>query len=240
MVDRTNQVRRVLAVYVVLILGSFGCAPVRLFSNLLHATGADLAPAEYDGLKGRRVAIVCVSDSLSYGPSTAATQLARNVGELLGAKVKDISIVPQRKVDEWFDQHDWENFDMPALGDGVGADAVLAIDLHNFSIYDGQTLYKGRADLEMVVYLAKREDDKESKDKGGEDEEKPSAKWRVDFRSEPPQIHYPQNAGITTTELSEPEFRRRFMGILSQRIARTFFAYDGRQDFAQDSSVLDR
>lgn len=230
--------RRVLAVAASLLVltSALGCAPFRLVANIVHATGAGMAPAEYKGLEGRRVAIVCVSDSLSYGPSTAATQLARNVGSILSTNVKDITIVPQKKVDDWYDKHDSDNFDMSALGEGVGADAVLVIDLHSLNIYDGQTLFKGRAELEMVVYRDNSSDDKKNKSTSNTDG---TSKWRVDYRSAPPQIQYPKNAGITTTEISETEFRRRFMSILAGRLSRTFYRHDPREDMPLDSPLLD-
>ncbi|MDA0659204.1 MAG: hypothetical protein O3C60_10215 [Planctomycetota bacterium] len=226
----------VVATSLLVLTAVVGCAPFRLISNVLHATGAGMVPADYKELEGRRLAIVCASDSLSYGPSAAATQLSRNLGALLAANVKDITIVPQKKVDDWYDKHDSDNFDVPAMGNGVGADAVLVVDLHSLNIYDGQTLFKGRAELEMVVYLANSSDDKKNKATSNTDG---TPKWRVDYKSAPPEIQFPRSAGITTTEISETEFRRRFMAILAGRLARTFYRHDARDDMPLDSPLLD-
>jgi len=214
-----------------------GCAPFRLLSNVIHASGAGLAPAEFAGLEGRRVAIICLSDSLSYGPSMATTQLARAVGANLTKQVKEISIVPQKQVDDWYDTHDSDNFDIPALGNGVAADAVLVVDLNRFSIYEGQTLFKGRAEVEVLVYMASENPD-ENEPAPGDAESEPPVKWRVAYRGSPPQIQYPKNAGITTTEISEKEFRRRFMAVLASRVSRTFYRYDRNEDMALDSALL--
>lgn len=222
--------------YLLLGMGLIACsAGCGLMANLLHAAKGNMIPAEYDGLRGRRVAVVCMADSLSYGPSAAATLIARRVSKLLDEGVKDVEVIPQQRVNDWFDQHDWNSFEAESLGNEVDADAVLVIDLMSFGLYEGQTLFKGRADMGLVVYT------KDPVEAGaGKSEDEESFKWHVSFENEPPQIHFPHSTGITTTELSENEFRRRFIDVVAHRVARTFFPYDVQENFAQDTVVISR
>ena len=41
--------------------------------------------------------------------------------------------------------------DFATLGKGVDADLVVAIEIDSFRLYDGQTMYKGRAKLSTTV-----------------------------------------------------------------------------------------
>ncbi len=40
------------------------------------------------------------------------------------------------------------------------------------------------------------------------------------------------------TDRSESEFRRQYMAVLAEHIARHFYAHDPRADFASDTNVL--
>ena len=48
-------------------------------------------PAEYAGLKGKRVAVVCVSEDSSYGTGSESLLLAREVEPLLSEAVAEIN-----------------------------------------------------------------------------------------------------------------------------------------------------
>ena len=193
-----------------------GC--VGLVSNLIHAAKGNLVPPKYSGLEGKRVAVVCVSNSEAFGPSPIAPVLADSINKLLERNVKRVKTVDQQAIADWIDENDWDYLDYTSIGRAVGAESVVAVDLDSFSIYDDKTLYKGRADLRIVVYDV--EADKQV------------------FASSPPQVQYPKNTGIHTTGLTEREFRRRFLGILANRIARHFYAYDVKEDFAQDTTLI--
>ena len=207
-----------------LLLAPFlGCG---LVANLIHAAGGNMVPAEYAGLEGRTVAIVCMSNSWgSHGQGSAAGQLADEISKQIRNNVEDVVVLPQRSIDDWFDRHDWSSYDMPELGDDVGANAIVTLDLASFSLHEGQTLYKGRADVEVVVYARGSIEKGKFVDDGT---------WRVDFQSERPLIEFPANSSTTTTEMSEHEFRRRFIAVLASRLARIFFPYELRDQIAPD------
>ncbi len=185
--------------------------------NVLAAIGyfthQDNQPAECSEvkLKGQRVAIVCRPVlQLQYADSAAAPALAAAVGQLLSKNVKGIKIVSPSEVAEWADGHDWKNY--PEIGRAVKADVVIGVDLEDFNLYKGQTLYQGSSDVHIWVY---------DMHNGGH---------RAWDKKVPP-IIFPANSEIPTTEKSESEFRRQYLGVLAQHVARHFYSFDPMEDF---------
>jgi hypothetical protein len=196
-----------------------GC--VGTLANLMHVATGNMVPANYTGLKGKRVAVVCVSNSESFGPSYASQTLANEVGKLLRAKVSEVTVISPQTVANWIDRNDWDSLDYKAVGRGVNADMVVAIDLNSFSLHENTTLYKGRAEFRVVVYDMQQ---------GGDEV----------FAYDPPEIQFPENAGVHTTEMSQENFRTQFLTILANRAARQFYAYDVQEDYARDTTLIRR
>ncbi len=214
--NRSYSIAAALVASVVL-ASSIGC--VGVIANLMHVANGNFIPAEFTGLEAKRVAVVCVSNSESFGPTEASVILARRVGSLLEQSVDEIQLIDEQQVGDWIDRNDWDYLDYAAVGRGVDAEIVVAIDLNSFSLHEGKTLYKGRADVSLVVYDMTQD-----------------AK-RV-FSTKPPQIQYPLNSGYHTTDISEEEFRRQFLGLVARRIARNFYRYDVKEDYAQDATLV--
>ena len=187
-------------------------------ANLIHAVKGNKVPAQFDGLAEKRVAVVCASQSESFGLRPIAPIIAKSVGDLLAANVHKISVVDQQEIDDWMDRHDWDGIDYLSVGRSVKADAVVAIDIDSFSLSDSATMYKGRSDIGLTVYDV--------------------ATGKVVYSNIPPQIQFPKNAVFHTADMSKREFRRRFLNVVSQRIARTFYPYDVQEDFAQDRTPI--
>lgn len=200
-----------------LLVGTSGC--IGTFANLVHVAQGNVNPPAFNGLKAKRVAVICVSPSESFGPAEASMLISRQVGKLIAANVKEVEVVQPREIERWIDENDWDYLDYKLVGRGVKADMVVAIDLSSFSLHEGKTLYKGRADVAVRVY---------DLNQGGEEV----------FVHQPSQIQYPENSGHHTTDMSEETFRRKFLAIVSGRIARQFYAYDMKEDFARDASVI--
>lgn len=194
-----------------------GC--VGTLANLMHAAQGNLVPARYAGLKGKRVAVVCVSDSQAFGPTAASIELQRRVTRLLSENVTEIQMVEAQEIADWIDRNDWDYVDYKEVGRGVDADMVVAIDLASFSLNEGLTLYKGRADVRVAVY---------DLENGGKEV----------FVHNPTQIQFPQNSGHSTTEMSAEAFRRKFLSVLSGKVARQFYSYDVKEDFARDATLI--
>jgi hypothetical protein len=57
------------------------------------------------------------------------------------------------------------------------------------------------------------------------------------YTSDLEEFTYPSTGGQYANETTEAKFRRLYLGILGKRVARQFFKYDPREDFALDSII---
>ncbi len=173
--------------------------------------------AEFGFLRQKRVAVVCQSvDFSQYRYPSVPKEIARQVNVLLARHVPKIEVIDQRKIDEWIDSNSFDEY--LEVGRALEADLVLGIDLENFSMYQGQTLYQGKANVRLMVYDCK------------------TGELLVDKPL--PQTVYPPNSVKTTSEIQETAFRREFVGILADQIARHFYAHDPRDYFAPDAAAM--
>jgi len=183
---------------------------------LFKGTNAD---ADYPGLKDKKVVVVCKPVvSIHYRNQNVSRELSQKVSALLQNNLKKhIKIVDQRKVNKWCDENTWEEY--TEIGKALKADMVVAIDLEGFSIFEGQTLYKGNANSTVHVFDCKA---------GGKE---------VFSKKMPPTI-YPPNASIPMSEKQEDQFRSEFVDILAVRVARHFYEHDAFDDVAVDAQSL--
>ena len=197
----------------VALLSSSGC--VNLASNILYAINGNKSPADYPGFKGKKVAIVCGSEKGLSNDATA-NLMTRYLESLLGKNVKEITIIPQDKVEKWLNTRGWHESDYAEIGKGVGADQVLAINIMNMTLRDGMTLYKGKADISVSVY--------DVADEG-----------KVVYRKSFPEFEFPKIGGPTVTDTTEARFHGLFLTVVSQRIAALFYDADPKEQFAIDA-----
>jgi hypothetical protein len=171
-------------------------------------------PAEFDGLRGKRVVVVCrpLTSSVYANPGVAK-DISGQVGLLLQQHVRHLELVDQRKVAEWMDENTWDDY--PEVGQALEAEMVLGIDLEDFSIYQGQTLYQGKANFAIRVYDCQT--------------------GALLFEKSPPQAVYPPNRGVATQDVQTSDFRREFVRFLSDQIARHFYPHDPGEYFAMDT-----
>jgi hypothetical protein len=215
--DRSRPPRRLVALLVVgfLTLAVSGCQ-LLLFTPMYLLKGLDV-PADYKGLEGKRVVVVCrPPTSLEYRYGSVDREIAKKVGGLLSENVKKIDVVKWSDVEQWIDEQDYE--DVEQLGKAVKAQMVVEIDLEEFSLDKGSTLRQGKANLSMTVY---------DMEDGGKDV----------FQKSLNEILYPFNGGVPVQEKPETEFRREFLTIVSERIGRHFYKHDPHADFASDSNA---
>lgn len=209
--------RRLMQVICCGLLASFsGCGPVATLAWLIH--GPEMVPAEFEGLKGKRVAVVCLDANSLGGPGGEADTVAKAVGILLGKNVSDARVVRPTEVADWLDTHGDDVTDYRDVGRGVKADMVVGIDLLTFNLHEGQTLLKGRAKVGVKVYDMK---------KGGE----------LVYEAAPKEINWPENGARHVTE-NEANFRTIFVGVLAERIARDFYPVELAQSFGTDARFL--
>lgn len=199
------------------ILPATGC--IGLVANLIHAGWGDRVPARFGGLEEKRVAVVCLARSSLYGPMNAADEIATLVEQSLAKRVELIQIVDQEKIQEWTDAHGWNQIDYQELGAGLQVDYVIAIDILSLSLHDGNTMYRGRTDVQVQVYdLAQ----------GG----------KSVYSEVLPQIVFPMTEGKHVTEVQEREFRRQFIEMVAAQIAHRFYNYDRTEDFGRDPTFV--
>lgn len=197
-------------------LGAAGCTQLLLTSMFLFK-GVE-TPPEFPGLKNTKTAVVCRPlVELQYSSSSAADQLARVTAMLLKSKIRKIELVSSQKIEQWTDENEWDDF--AEVGKAVKADHVVGIEIEQFSLYQGQTLYQGRARVKVTVH--------DMKNKG-----------EIVFEKAIPEIVYPPAGGISTSEKAEEEFRQQFTGVVADRIGRLFYPHDHRNDAALDSTAL--
>ena len=199
------------------IVSSGGCQG--LLTTVMYFTKGNNLPAEYDGLRGKKVVVVCrpLAD-LKYRDASVAKDLARQLGLLLHHNVRKIEVIDHRKVVQWTDENMWDEY--VEIGEALEAEMVVGVDLRGFTIYQGQTLYQGKANVVLGVYDC-------------------VAGRQPVFEKELPQAVYPPNTGIPTSEKPEAEFRREFVRLLADQIGRHFYPHDPHADYALDATALD-
>lgn len=197
-----------------MLVSTTGC--VRLAANLFNAIQGNERPPEYDGFKGKKVAVVCGTDR-GLGVDETSALLIRYVHAALNTNIKDIQLVRPEEVERWVDEHGWTESDYVEVGKGVKADQLLAIDVARLSLKDGATLYVGKCDLTVTVY--------DIQDGGA-----------ILYRKQIPEFMYPTMGGTTVTDVSEAKFRARFTAILANKVAGLFYPVDPTLDVALDAT----
>ncbi|MFM7185266.1 MAG: hypothetical protein ACKO4Z_10905 [Planctomycetota bacterium] len=188
-----------------------GCSTLLTAAYLLRP--ADV-PAEFNGLRGKHVAVACRPIvELEFSDAGSARELAGLVGSQLQSNVRRTRIIGQHEVARWIDENAW--VDYPTLGKALDADLVVGVDLEQFRLHEGSTLYRGRATARIRVF------DVATKD--------------LVFEKRIDDFAFPANSAIPATDRSESEFRGMFLQMLSQKVSRCFHAYESREVFAEDS-----
>jgi hypothetical protein len=195
---------------------SGGCT-TGLFT-LAYLIKGNSEPAECKLLKEKKVVVVCRSVvELQYRNARVEQDVAQQVGRLLKENVPKIKLVEHRKVAEWMDEHSWDDY--YDVGKALGADIVVGIDLEHFDLYQGQTLYQGRATAEIKVYDCKTKE--------------------LLWKKRPPRSVYPPNRVVQTSEKQESEFRQEFVHVLADQLGRYFYDHDPYTDFGLDSKTIE-
>ena len=118
----------------------------------------------------------------------------KQVSELLVENVKNIDVVNPREVDNWLDESDWGDF--KELAEAVHADKVVYIEMNDFELYKGKTLYQGQADVSVTVY--------DMKNNG-----------KLVWDRHLGEILYPTNSGIPAQDKPVQQFEREFVAIVA-------------------------
>lgn len=199
---------------VCIMINTTGC--VRLASNLLYAIKGRDNPAEFAGLEEKKVAVL-VSNNGVHTSDASSLVLARNVNLLLQSKVKKVRMISQDEVDRMVQDQQLGKVDPMQIGERLGADFVIDVDVSDLKLYDGKTLYKGQCSASVTAYKCK--DGKE-----------------ISFRKVHPEFIYPKT-GAPVTDMDEATFRRVYLMTLAERVSRSFYPYDPATDVARDAAI---
>ena len=216
--DRTNQKHYGLgpgfaSVLLVVLMASTGC--VSLLSNVLYVIKGKDAPAEFDELKGKKVAVL-VSNNGVHTWDAVSVVLAKNINLHLGTKVKKIQLVGQDMVEGVCQDQPLGQIDFEQVASRLGADYIIDASISDLKLREGQTLFRGRCTSSVVVY------------KKGE--------TAPVFRKSFPEYIYP-STGAPVTEMEESTFQRAYLTLVAGRIARVFYPYDPTEDVAMDAAI---
>jgi hypothetical protein len=189
-----------------------GCKSALQSFTLLYE-GYDI-PAEWDGLKGKKVAVVCKPlTSQDFSNSGAARALSEGICERLKTHIKDIHVIDPQKVANLVDEKGMEDY--LEIGKALKAEKVVAIDIESFGVLDGQTLFRGRSSVSIRVYDV--------------------ADKKVEWRKSPPQFVYPRTGSTPAADVAETQFRNQFVEVLVEQIARFFYPHGRHDDFGSDA-----
>ena len=202
------------------LLPAFALASALLFTGcstlgtLAYFVNPNDIPAEFDELTGKHVAVVCHPVvELQYSDAGSARELAQLVGMNIDRNLRRTEIIGQQEVARWMDEN--ELVEYSELGKALDADIVIGIDLEDFRLYEGSTLYRGKASVHVQVYDVAQE--------------------KLLFEKRLDDYAFPKDTAIPATDRSEQQFRGMFMQVLSSKIARLFYASDSRTHFAEEN-----
>ncbi|MDR1493558.1 MAG: hypothetical protein LBT05_12670 [Planctomycetaceae bacterium] len=200
----------------ILCLGT-GCKA--LMTTVLLMAGRDEIPAKYKFFKGKKVAIVCLSQMTDSRYDDVPRDLARVIGIDLESRVKKIEIVSHSKVNRWLNNHERKVENFIDFGKEMEADMVLAVEIYSFetSSMNSPGSYQGRSSVSFTVY-----------DITGE---RPTV-----MESVPSRI-YPPNMRLTSNDLPESQFRNEYIAKVAMDIGRYFYSYNPNDDVAMDARV---
>lgn len=204
-----------LALALCTLVPSSGCLHLLLASGIYLWQGGNIVPADCKALEEKRVVVLCRPPvSSEYRYANASRQMTKAVSALLAENVKKIDVVDPQEVDEWLDETDSEDY--RDLGKAVEAELVVVIELDNFDLYKGTTLYQGDAHVTVNVY--------DMKEQG-----------KLVWNRELGQVLYPANSPIPSQDKPVERFQAEFVNMLATKVAIHFYKHDPHADFAIDA-----
>lgn len=204
----------IMALGLLMLVLNAGC--VRALANAIYVIKGRDNPAEFDGLIAKKVAILVSSNGV-HTSDASNILLARNITLALQTKVKKIQMVSLDEIDRLIQTQQLGKVNPIEIGERVGADMVIDINIEDLKLYEGKTLYKGRSSVNVTTYQIK-----------------PTSE--VVFRKMIPDFVFPQT-GVPVTDSDEATFRRFYLMNVAERVARLFYPYDPINDFARDASA---
>lgn len=202
----------IFVVALVALLPGFGCTGT--MAQLIYVFKGHKVPKEYEGLKDQRVALLVISDGSGYGPDYSMQVLEQLMQRHLELEYKKkIDLIPQDEVYEAFNGR-VRDPDYVAVGRSLKADKVVVIEITDYQLREGATLYKGNCYYKCAVF--------------------DTAEGHMVFSRGPNSFSYPTD-GQPSIETSERDFEQMFLAELSFRVARYFCDQEVKEMYSRDA-----
>lgn len=215
MINHARTTRIILLlVAAALIVSSTGC--VGAMAQILYVIRGHKTPAEFEGLAGKKIAVVVVSDAAAYGADTMTYTVGNQVSVDLANNLKGATLVPPSRIEAWIDQNGFDDTDFIEIGRGVEAEMVIAVEVGSYTIHDGSTLFKGQADLTISVYDVKRE--------------------QIVYTKGPNNFVFPKT-GRPRIQTSDRKFEQFYLARLTKHISRIFYSHDQLDSIAEEAAM---
>ena len=213
-----NQRTRQTFLVILLVAGisSFGGC-INFAANMIHAITGNNRAADFDGLKEKRVAVVCLTDG-GLAADADSAMLTSYIHAGFNSNIKKIDVVRSSEVERWIDSHSHESADYLEIGKGVKADRLVAVEVVNLSVKNGATLFQGKSDIAVTVYDI-------------------SAGGKILYQKNIPEFVFPKMGGPSITDVSEAKFRARYLAIVARTVSTLFYPVDATADFALDATA---
>jgi hypothetical protein len=196
------------------LVSSTGC--LAFVANFVRVIKGNDSPAEFDEFKDKKVAVLAITPA-GYNADASGIIMSSHVHALLATNVKKIQMVNQEEVSRIISDFAANEREMSLIGKRLGADYLIAVEVKNLKLKDGQTLYRGSSTSTVSVYKV-------------EDGSSPV------FQKVLPDFIFP-TTGFPITDTDEATFQRFYLAEVAQRMARHFYPYDPSVDVAKDASV---
>lgn len=196
------------------VLSNSGC--ISFMANMIKVVKGTDAPAEFDDLKEKKVALV-VSTPAGINADATGIVVSNYVFMSLAKNVKKIHLVSQEEVGRIISDLPSNERDMTLIGKRLNVDYVVAIDVSNLRLREGQTLYRGKSTTSVDVYNIA---------------EGSSPVFHKTFAEHV----YPQT-GVPVTDVDESTFQNFYLNEISRLASRIFYPYDPSEDVAKDAAV---
>jgi hypothetical protein len=174
------------------------------------------ALAEYKGLNNKTVAVVVRGPraGMFKQSQNMPYQLTRQINRLLKENLgKKTQIVSAERIEKVTDNQEWDDF--VEVGKQVNADQVVAVEFEEFSQRFSATTFGGSASLSISVFDV---------EKDGEEVYGPKSIRDLKFP--------PTTENMPSGNMSASQFTELFVRHLADHVARNFYDYDPRADFA--------
>jgi hypothetical protein len=192
-----------------------GCL-AKMAAGIVYAIRGNDTPAEFDGLKDKRVALIC-NTSGAVASEAVTSMLTSNIVSSLNRNLPKADIVRQEEIDRVLEKQEFNDGDQQKLAASVRADYLVAVQVDNLKLRDGATLFRGQSDIKVTVY--------DMKNSG-----------RIVFEKEIIEHSFPKNGGTPITDTTEARFRSAYLQLVGYRVASLFHPVDPTFDVALDAT----